>query len=147
MLQSLDTLIAFVVILLRSNDNETRYATAEFLMNLESDASVRNCFDALEPLFYELSDSPGGANGSTVVYIATIVGTWARNIRPDTDSRDPGKPFPTFALEIAKRWQQILRHSKAKAGWTETLRTLDSLIKRASKSPSVPTVKALVSPP
>ncbi|PYJ78859.1 MAG: hypothetical protein DME69_07070 [Verrucomicrobia bacterium] len=144
----LDTWDAYwVVSLIRSNDDNTRDATAEFLMNLESDASVRNCFDALEALFYELSESPGGTDGKTVVNIATIVGSWARNITPDTDSRDPGKPFPAFALEIAKRWQQILRQSKAKADWTETLRTLDSLIERASKSPSVPTVKALVSPP
>jgi hypothetical protein len=45
-------------------------------------------------------------NQRTEANIATIVGTWARNISPDIDSRDPGKPFPTFALEIGKRWQQ-----------------------------------------
>jgi len=137
----------WVVSLLRSNDDQTRHATAEFLMNLESDASVRNCFDALEALFYELSESPGGTDGKTVVNIATIVGTWARNITPDTDSRDPGKSFPTFALEIAKRWQQILRQSKAKSDWTPTLRTLDGLIERASKSQSVSRVKTAVSSP
>lgn len=137
----------WVVSLLRSNDSETRYATAEFLMNLESEKSVRNCFDALEHLFYELSESPGGANGSTVVNIATIVGTWARNITPGTNSRNPGKPFPTFALETAKRWREVLRKSKAKSDWAQTLSTLDGLIERANKSRSVPAVQALVSPP
>jgi hypothetical protein len=137
----------WVVSLLRSNDNETRYATAEFLMNLESGASVRNCFDALEHLFYELSQSPGGANGSTVVNIATIVGTWARNIARDTDSRDLGKPFPTFALETAKYWREVLQRSKAQPDWKQTLKVLDELIERASKPRSESAVQALVSPP
>jgi len=137
----------WVVSLLRSNDDQTRHATAEFLMNLESDESVRNSFDALEALFYELSESPEGTDGKTVVNIATIVGTWARNITPDTDSREPGKSFPNFALEIAKRWQQILRQSKARSYWTTTLTTLDGLIERASKSQSVSKVKTVVSSP
>ena len=37
----------WVVSLLRSSNNETRYATVEFLMNLESGASIIHCFDSL----------------------------------------------------------------------------------------------------
>jgi hypothetical protein len=73
--------------LLASNDSETRYNTAEFLMNLESGSSVRNCFNALERLFYELAESPTDKDaGSGVLNIATVVGTWARVITPDYPS-------------------------------------------------------------
>jgi hypothetical protein len=121
----------WVVSMLRSSDQKARYDTAEFLMNLESGASVRNCFDALEIVFYELMSSPK-EGGNTVTNIATIMGTWARNMGKDTPSRESGKSFPALAFETAKRWKTLLEQSPSSADWRSTITTLGELITRAS---------------
>ena len=127
---SLDASDAYwVVSLLRSNDDQTRHATAEFLMNLESDESVRNSFDALESLFYELCSSPKDGL-KAVSNAAVIVGTWARNITPDTASRVPSMSMPQLALQTAKLWKKNLTDSKT-PDWGNTVTVLDALIQRA----------------
>jgi hypothetical protein len=130
---SLDESDAYwVVDLLRAKDGQIRRSAEEFLMNLESGDSTRNCFDALETLFYELIKSPKSPQGDTVAGIAAIVGTWARNVPPEMVSRDPGKPFPTFALEVSKKWQSMLTTVDPK-GWASVIATLDDLIARAEQ--------------
>ena len=119
----------WVVSLLRSNDSQTRYAASEFLMNLENDASIRNCFNPLESLFYELCRSPKNG-GNAVINAAIIVATWARNITPDTESRVAGTSMPQFALQTAKLWRKSLADSKI-SDWGNTITALDALIQRA----------------
>jgi hypothetical protein len=119
----------WVVSLLRSDDDQTRHAAAEFLMNLESDASVRNCFDALENVFYELCGSPKDG-GNAVINAAIIMGTWARNIAPDTASRVPGTSMPQLALQTAKLWRKNFTDSKI-SDWGNTITALNDLIQRA----------------
>lgn len=141
---SLDDSDAYwVADLLRARDGQIRRSVEEFLMNLESGDSIRNCFDALEPVFYELLKSPQPPQGDTVASIAAIVGTWSRNITPDTQSREPGKSFPTFALETSKKWRSMLATADQKK-WAPVLGTLDELIARAEQqtSKSKPTVAA-----
>jgi hypothetical protein len=131
----LDTVDAYwAASVLRSPDAKARYDMAEFLMNLESGDSVRNSFDALEALFYE-SMASSKESGDAVANIATVVGTWARNIGRENRSRDAGKPFPVFALETAKKWRTVLSQSGA-TRWENTITTLDELIARASKGAS-----------
>ena len=121
--------------LLGSNDSETRSNTAEFLMNLESGSSVRNCFDELEKLFYRLSESPNDKDaGSCVLNIVSVVGTWARVITPDNSSREPNKSFPQFALERAKEWQQLLASGPMASDWKKTTDILDELIKQTGST-------------
>jgi len=125
----------WLVSLVRSNDSETRYNTAEFLMNLESGSSVRNCFNALEHVFYELSLSAKDKDaGSAVLNITSVIGTWARVITPDNPSREPNKPFPQFALERAKEWQKLLASGPMALDWKKTTDTLDELIKKADSN-------------
>jgi hypothetical protein len=120
----------WVVNLVMAPDADTRNAAAEFMMNLGSRTSVVNCYDELERLFYAWCDLPEqGGNG--VLSAATIVATWARVITPDNASRDPGKPFPTFALEAARAWKETLQASNANARWKLAIHTLDELIRRA----------------
>src|SRR4029077_19374171 len=97
----------WVVSLLGSKDNDTRYAAADFMMNLESGSSVRNCFDELEKIFYAGVESPKDS-GNSVINAAIIVGTWARVITPVNPSREPGTPFPQFALATAEKWKTRL---------------------------------------
>jgi hypothetical protein len=120
----------WVVSLLRSNDSETRSATSEFLMNLESGQSVRYCYDALESLFWELSVFRKHLNVSdadTMMNIVVVVGTWGRNLTPDNQSREANKTLPAFALQTAREWRSILKDDK----WKNARETLDDLIKRA----------------
>lgn len=130
----LDLLDAYwVVSMLRSSDQAVRTDTAEFLMNLESGASVRNCFDALEGVFYELMSSPK-ENRNTITNIASIMGTWARNMAKDTPSRESGKPLPALALETAELWKTLLTRASPEE-WRNTTNTLTQLITRASGPP------------
>ena len=125
----------WMVSLVRSNDSETRYNTAEFLRNLESGSSVRNCFNALEHIFYELSLSAKDKDAESAVRnIASVIGTWARVITPDNPSREPNKPFPQFALERAKEWQKLLASGPMALDWKKTTDTLDELIKKADSN-------------
>jgi hypothetical protein len=118
--------------LLASNDSETRNNTAEFLINLESGSSIRNCFNPLEDLFNELSESP--MEEDRVRNIATVVGTWARVITPDCPSREPNKSFPQFALEKAKEWQQLLASGPTASDWKKTTDILDELITKTAST-------------
>jgi hypothetical protein len=127
---SLDEKDAYwVVSLLRSGDSDTRREAAEFLMNLESTKAVQNCFEELEKLFYELCASPD-EGGNAVTNVAVVVGTWARNLSPDTASRVPAKSMPEVALQRAKTWRDDLK-KKGETQWTNTLKALDELIARA----------------
>jgi hypothetical protein len=116
------------------SDSETRSNTAEFLMNLESGSSVRNCFVALENRFYEHSRSPDEDADTKVLHIASVVGTWARVITPDNPSPEPDKSFPPFALEKAKQWRKYLASTLAASDWEKTTDILDELIKKADSA-------------
>lgn len=128
---------SWVVSLLRSNDDETRYHTAEFLMNLESQTSLRNCLNDLEKLFYEQSGT-GKDGGNAVINACVVVATWARNIGPDTPSGVANVTMPQLALDKAKEWRDYLSKRSDKDTWTKTLASLDDLIKRAEKVQGVP---------
>jgi len=88
-----------------------------------------NCFDELEKLFYELCGSPKDG-GNAVINAAVIVGTWARNIAPDTASRVPSMSMPQLALQTAKLWRKNLTDSKI-PDWGSTITALNELIQRA----------------
>lgn len=127
----------WVVSLLRSNDAETRNAASDFLMDLENDKALRNCFDAIEMVFWELCKTTDKNEKDTIMNIAIIMGTWARVITSDTDSRELGKSFPKLALETVKLWKKELNI----AAWPNVQATLDELIKRiesASKKSQPP---------
>ena len=95
----------------------------------DSQIKERNCFDALENLFHELCGSPKDG-GNAVINAAIIVGTWARNITPDTASRVPGTSMPQLALQTAKLWRKNLTDSKI-PDWGSTITALNELIRRA----------------
>jgi hypothetical protein len=99
-------------------------------MNLEHSKTIQYCFDELEKLFYELSVSPKDG-GNAVINAAVIVGTWARNLTPQTLSRVPGLSMPQVALETAKDWREVLKKSSAAQEWGSTINTLNQLISRA----------------
>jgi hypothetical protein len=129
----LDTVDAYwVASVLRSPNPRARDNMAEFLMNLESSDSVRSCFDSLEQLFYASVWSPE-ASGDTVATIVSVVGTWARNIGKENRSREPGKSFPTFALDNAKQWKALLANPPKKE-WQNAITVLNGLIARANRS-------------
>jgi hypothetical protein len=128
----------WVVSLLRSNDSETRYATSEFLMNLESGQSVRYCYDMLELLFWQLSDPKKHQNKwdpDTMMNIAVVVGTWGRNLTPDNESREANRSLPAFALQAVREWKAALKSEN----WKNVRETLDDLIKRAESRMKKPT--------
>jgi hypothetical protein len=117
----------WIVRLFRSSDPDTRNHTAEFLMNLESATSLRNCLDELERLFYEQAGPQG--DGNAVMNASVVVATWARNIGPDTSSGLANTSMPQLALEKAQNWRQFLKGQKR--NWGKTVSTLDDLITRA----------------
>ncbi len=120
----------WIVSLLRSNDPDTRTQTAEFLMNLETEASLRNCLNELEKLFYEQAGLGPDKGGNAVINACVIVATWARNIGADTPSGIPNTSMPQLALEKAQAWRTYLTNQK-KADWRKTVSSLDELIRRA----------------
>jgi hypothetical protein len=120
----------WIVSLLRSNDPDTRAQTAEFLMNLETETSLRNCLYELEKLFYEQAGLGPDKGGNAVINASVIVATWARNIGADTPSGIPNTSMPQLALEKAQAWRTYLNNQK-NANWRKTISSLDELIRRA----------------
>jgi hypothetical protein len=116
--------------LLQCDDSTVRTNASDFLMNLESEDSLKNCFDSVEVMFSNSIGNPD-KNGSTVINIATVMGTWARVITPDTPSRVLGKSFRELALEEATTWQQWLTKIDPK-NWAHTIQTLNELIAKAA---------------
>jgi hypothetical protein len=123
----------WAVSVLRSPDQKARDDMAEFLMNTESIDAVKNCFDALEQLFNALIWEKN--SGESITTVATVVGTWARNIGKENHSREAGKPFPAFALDTAKQWKATLEKS-ADNDWGNAVGVLNDLIARARQRAS-----------
>ena len=59
--------------------------------------------------------------------IVVVVGTWARTLTPDKESREADKTLPAFALQTAYWWRSYLEDDK----WKNARETLEDLIKRA----------------
>jgi hypothetical protein len=127
----------WVVSLLRSNDSETQNATSEFLMNLESGQSVRSCYTELEKLFFQSlvqEDPVPESVKKTMMNMVVVVGTWARTLTPDKESREADKTLPAFALQAAYWWRWFLEDDK----WKNVRETLDDRIKRAAQRATLP---------
>jgi hypothetical protein len=123
---------------------QTRLAAETFLVNLKSEASLQNCFHALQRLFEEQKSTP--QDGNAVYYAAEVMAKWASVITPETkisakpENSGSTEPMASLCLRTAREWQKQLKESPNATEWASTITRIDKLLERVS--PLSPVVSA-----
>jgi hypothetical protein len=117
-----------VAALIGAPDADTRIATADFLMNLESSSTIQNVYDAIAVLLKERKGP--SESGNLVKNAAGILGTWARVLSDDIKS-PVGTPMKEFAAQTVGKLKDELERTDAK-NWAGTISTINELLQRAS---------------
>jgi len=122
--------------LLGVKDSQTRLAASDFLMNLESQASLERSFQALEGFFSE-SKKASPPNGNGVFNAAVVMATWARIITPETKiGSSPGaqpEQMSKLCQTTAQSWRRELQGESKGYDWTKTIAVIDELLQRVSQ--------------